>query len=145
LDKLAAKSPSFKPWRELEKLISETVEEFDPKCVVLTGSLASGKWIKGSSDVDLLFVTERAGSLSNPDRFRLRSINSTDINMAFFTEEEVLEGIKSLSFFFISAMDGVPLVGEAAFRRLKAIAETEFRRMRLRRTERGWTFELPSG
>jgi predicted nucleotidyltransferase len=138
---LAANVPSFQLWDQLGALSTELAEDFEAECLVLTGSLASGKWVSGSSDVDLLVITERARNLSHLDRFMLRAVNGVDVNVAVFTRDEVIEGVKSLSFFFIKAMEGVPTHGAEVFSHIKSIAEKEFKRIGLKRTKRGWTFE----
>lgn len=139
LDELEARVKSFNLRAELEELVKTLVETYKPRVVVLGGSLAAGRWVKGASDIDLLVITDEAKSLRPTERFKLEAMGGVNVNIAIFTREEVLEGVRSLSFFFIGALkEGLPLYGDREFSSLKA----EVEKLELWRTERGWAFRI---
>jgi len=43
----------------LERLLRELIERYEPVAVVMTGSLAKGRFVRGLSDVDILVVVDR--------------------------------------------------------------------------------------
>jgi len=42
----------------LERLLRELIERYEPVAVVMTGSLAKGRFVRGLSDVDILVVVD---------------------------------------------------------------------------------------
>jgi len=126
--------PSFGPKEELEKLLLSLVQEYNPECVLLTGSLASGEWVSGKSDVDILVVVREEKEPST--RFRLESLGKLDVNISIFSLGEILQGVRSLNFFFIEAVvSGIPLYGT-----LPNVILAEIKELKLERVERGWRF-----
>lgn len=142
LDEVAAGAKSFELKGQLLQLVASLIQRYEPEIVVLAGSLAEGRWVKGSSDIDLLVITGRAQSLAPPDRFHLSAIDGVDVSIAIYTREEVLAGISSLSFFILDAIDvGVPLYGRESFAKLRSTMEREAERLKLTKVKGGWTFQ----
>jgi predicted nucleotidyltransferase len=134
LDEVLVRVPSFESKEELEKLLLSLVQEYKPECVLLTGSLASGEWVSGKSDVDILVVVEEGKEPST--RFRLESLGKVDVNISVFSLGEILQGVRSLNFFFIEAVvSGIPLYGTLPDAILAEIEE-----LKLERVGRGWRF-----
>ncbi len=52
---------------ELEKVVEELVERYRPISIIVTGSLARQKFVRGMSDIDLLVVVEKS---VGKDRFK---------------------------------------------------------------------------
>jgi hypothetical protein len=134
LDEVLARVPSFKPRNQPERLILSLVQEYKPECVLLTGSLASGEWVCGKSDVDLLVVVEEGREPST--KFRLECLGNVEVSISVFGFGEILQGLRSLNFFFIEAVvSGIPLYGTLPNAILAEIEE-----LKLERVGRGWRF-----
>jgi predicted nucleotidyltransferase len=143
LDRVAEENPSFTLGDELRSLTIDLISRHRPLSIVLAGSLAEGRWIKGLSDIDILIVAEGVRGSTSSGRFELRAIQGVDVNIAIYTPEEVVAGIKSLNFFIIEAIyHGIPLFGEEIFEGFVKVLEEEANRMGLVRREGGWSFQI---
>lgn len=142
LNEAVTKSPSFKLEDQLSDFLLSLIEEFEPKTLVLAGSLARGEWVKGSSDIDIILVTEQIKDHPPTDRFRLSSINGVNVNLSIYTKEEIIEGMKSLSFFILDAIkDGVPLLGGESFAEFESVFREMEEEMKLEKVGKLWTFQ----
>ena len=126
----------------LHQLLLSIMSEFEPEVVVLAGSLAEGRWVRGSSDVDLFVITGRAMAMPYINRFHMKSINGTDVNVALYTREEVMAGVKSLNFFILDALQGVPLIGDEFFAEMKSTLRGEIESLGITRVGRTWKFRI---
>ncbi len=110
LDRISSENPSFTLREGLQELVSSLKERYNPDAIILAGSLAERRGVRGLSDIDILIITRRIQEPAHRNRFELRSIDGVDVNIATYTMEEAKEGIKSLNFFLINAINiGKPL------------------------------------
>ncbi|MHA1593307.1 MAG: nucleotidyltransferase domain-containing protein [Candidatus Baldrarchaeia archaeon] len=136
------RNPSFDEIDGLKKLILEILRKYKPKAIIIAGSLAEGKWIRGMSDIDILVITDAVRGEKLTMRSFITSINEVDAQVSMFTEEEVLMGMDNLNFFFISAIYyGIPVYGSECYQRLKMHLEKMISERKIKRTEYGWVFE----
>ena len=143
MDRISSENISFTLEEELKRLVLSLKERHDPDVMILAGSLAEGRWVRGLSDIDILIITKRIQEPEHINRFELRSINGIDVNIAIYTREEVNMGIKSLNFFLISAINsGIALYGEKEFEEMKALLREEAEKLKLVRREGGWDFTI---
>ncbi len=87
---------------DLEKLVEELVERYKPVRIVLTGSLAEGRFVRGLSDIDLLIITRKLET--DMDRFTLYSIRDVDVEITVVTEDELREAIEFGKDFYVKAL-----------------------------------------
>ncbi len=141
LNRVSSENASFTLKEELQQLVTTLLERYNPDTIILAGSLAEGKWVRGLSDIDILIVTERARGMAHVNRFELRSIDGVDVNIAVYTMDEVIAGIKSLNFFVINAISsGVALYNDKVFEEIKALLKEEAEKLKLVKREGGWNF-----
>ncbi len=96
---------------DLEKLVEELVNRYRPLRIILTGSLAGGRFVRGLSDIDLLVVVRNLET--NMDRFTIYGIGDVDVEITFVTEEELREAVRSGREFYISALErGITIYSE---------------------------------
>jgi len=89
-------------------IVAELVEALRPLSVVVAGSLAGGRFVKGVSDVDLLVVVDR---VRDEDRFHLRAVGSTDVEIAVVGLNELVEAVRRGNQFYRECLDGVEVYG----------------------------------
>jgi len=90
-------------------IVAELVRAFRPLSVVVAGSLARGRFVKGVSDVDLLVVVER---VRDEYRFHLRAVGSTDVEITVVGLDELVEAVRRGNQFYRECLDGVEVYGE---------------------------------
>jgi len=92
----------------LSAIIRELVERFHPISVIIAGSLAEGRFVKGLSDIDILVVVER---VRDEDRFHLRAIGDTDVEITVVGLEELVEAVRRGNEFYRRGLRGVEVYG----------------------------------
>jgi len=75
----------------LKALIKELVEKFNPKSVIIVGSLAERKFVRGLSDIDILVVVDR---VSDEERFHLKAVGDVNVEVTIVALNELSEAIK---------------------------------------------------
>lgn len=88
---------------DLEKLVEDLIEQYKPVKVILAGSLAEGRFVRGLSDIDLLVVVKRMEA--NMDRFTMYSVKDVDVEVTIVTIEELEEAIKLNKEFYVRALE----------------------------------------
>jgi len=68
--------------------VLELIERFKSLSIILTGSAARGRFVKGLSDVDLLVVVE---SVSDKKRFHLRAAGPANVEITVVGLEELIQ------------------------------------------------------
>ena len=86
----------------LEKLLSRLVEELRPIKVIVAGSLAKGRFVRGLSDVDVLVVV--GYGVPRDKRFILASVKDVDVEVTVISEEELEEAVEEGREFFVDAL-----------------------------------------
>jgi len=95
--------------KDLWKVVLELVERFKPLSVILVGSTARGRFVKGLSDVDLLVIVEK---VLDEERFHLRAVGSTNVEITVVGLEELLQAVVSGNQFYRQCVeDGVGVYG----------------------------------
>ena len=86
----------------LEKIVRELVEQYKPLKILVTGSLAKGKFVQGLSDIDILVIVEHKPG--KHERFQLKAVENIDVEITVFSMKEVKEAIKHGNQFITEAM-----------------------------------------
>ncbi len=94
--------------KKLEEVVKELVNSYRPLSIVVTGSLAKGKFVEGMSDIDLLVVLKES---PGKDRFVLRAIDNVDVEITLVSLDELVEAIRRGNQFYIEAINGVEIYG----------------------------------
>jgi predicted nucleotidyltransferase len=93
---------------DLKMLINEIVEKIKPKAIILAGSLAKGKFVRGMSDIDILIIIENVNY-----RTLLKAIKNVDVEITMYTYDEIINSIRGGNQFIKDAINnGIPLIGE---------------------------------
>jgi len=96
----------------LEALIAELVERYHPRSIIIAGSVAKSRFVRGLSDIDLLVITDVAPSKS--DRFVLTAIKDVNVEVTVYSLEEVVNNIRGKNLFVIDAIErGFEVYGDA--------------------------------
>jgi len=97
---------------ELEHLLNKMIEDYKPISVIITGSLANSKFIRGMSDIDILIVVERSPDKYN--RFLLKAVKDVNVEISIYSMDEVVQSILSGNQFIVEAIDkGIEVYGHA--------------------------------
>ncbi|MEM4312167.1 MAG: hypothetical protein QXX95_07245 [Nitrososphaerales archaeon] len=79
------------------KVFRRAKRRTDPLSILIAGSLAKTKFVRGISDLDLILIVEKV-----PDyRFTLKAIKDVNIEVFIYTLEEFLKSIKGGNQFMI--------------------------------------------
>ena len=94
----------------LETIIIEIVQTFNPISIVVTGSLAEGRFVRGLSDVDLLVILGRP--VPESERFMLRTVKDVDVEITLVSVEELKRAVAEGRDFYIQALrSGIVVYG----------------------------------
>lgn len=134
--------------RQLKLLVQDLVEEVRPEAVVLHGSLAKGRYIRGISDIDLIVVSWEYRDVDTKDRFvhllELAQRHGLPVEAFGYTPKEFLNMVENLNFYVLDALHyGVPLHDRAGFwEKAQKLFQEVKRRHGLEKTETGgWKYE----
>ena len=95
----------------LEAILLELVERYKPVSILITGSLAKSRFVRGLSDIDILVVTE--SSVEKHDRFLLRAVKDVNVEVTVYTLDEVVRSIERGNQFIVDAVEeGFEVYGE---------------------------------
>ena len=86
----------------LERIVEELVEQYKPLKILVTGSLAKGKFVQGLSDIDILVIVEHEPG--KQERFQLKAVENIDVEIIVFSMKEVKEAIKHGNQFITEAI-----------------------------------------
>ncbi len=110
LREILEKSSVADALQDLEKLLEDLVEEYRPVSIILAGSLARGRFVRGLSDIDILVVTER--SIPKDKRFLLKAVKDVDVEVTVISLDELTKAVKGGNEFYLSAlMHGIEVYG----------------------------------
>lgn len=94
----------------LRDLIEGIARSFDPLSVIIAGSLAEGKFVRGLSDLDLLVVLDHP--VPENERFMLRAIKDVNVEITLVSLEELKQAISNGRDFYVNAMrNGIVVYG----------------------------------
>jgi predicted nucleotidyltransferase len=115
LDEVFQRNPSAIDLKEeFEQLLSAIISRIKPLAIILAGSMAKGKFVRGMSDIDLLIVA----SESEP-RFFIWAVKDVDVEATVYTLEDLLHSIENGNQFIIDAIkNGITLVSEDIIREI---------------------------
>jgi len=86
----------------LENLIRELIEWYEPLVVVIAGSLAKGKFVRGLSDLDILVIVDYP--VRDEERFSLAPLNDVDVEITVVSREELEKAIVVGNEFYLDAV-----------------------------------------
>jgi len=95
----------------LKALIKELVEKFNPKSVIIAGSLAERKFVRGLSDIDILVVVDK---VSDEERFHLKAVEDVNVEITVVALDELREAIKGGNEFYRRSIRGIEIYGSLA-------------------------------
>jgi predicted nucleotidyltransferase len=115
LDEVFQRNPSAIDLKEeFEQLLSAIISRIKPVAIILTGSMAKGKFVRGMSDIDLVIVASEG-----EPRFFIWAVKDVDVEATVYTLEDLLHSIENGNHFIIDAIkNGITLVGEDIIRRV---------------------------
>ena len=87
--------------KDLESIIKEIIFKYRPLSIIIAGSLAKGKFVVGLSDIDVIVIT---GEDPGKNRFMLKAIGNTDVEITFLSVNEVFHTIRIGNQFVIDAI-----------------------------------------
>ncbi len=112
LRRLLEESGAAELYEPLAALLERLIERYRPLAVILAGSLAEGRFVRGLSDIDVLLVVE--GGVGRLDRFRLYAVGDVDVEVTLVSLGELVEAVRGCNPFYRSALcRGVVVYGEA--------------------------------
>ncbi|MET1160666.1 MAG: nucleotidyltransferase domain-containing protein [Thermoprotei archaeon] len=77
---------------DLAKIIEEIIEKRNPLSVIIAGSLAEGKFVRGLSDIDILVIVDKP--VDDKERFSLRAVKDVDVEITVYSYNELIESLK---------------------------------------------------
>jgi len=86
----------------LEKLLHELVKRYEPLAVIIAGSLAQGRFIRGLSDVDILVVVDHP--VRDEERFSLAPLKDVDAEVTVVSREELEKAVTAGNEFYLDAV-----------------------------------------
>ena len=94
----------------LKNLVEEIVRAFDPLSVIIAGSLAEGRFVRGLSDLDLLVVLNYP--VPEDKRFMLRAVKDVDVEITLVSLKELKQAVSEERDFYINAVrNGIVIYG----------------------------------
>jgi hypothetical protein len=79
--------------------------------IILAGSLAERRFVRGLGNIDLPIVVRNLET--NMNRFTIYGMRDVDVEIAFVTEEGLREAVRSGREFYISALErGITIYSE---------------------------------
>jgi len=105
----------------LESIIRELILKYRPLSIIIAGSLAKDEFVMGLSDIDVVVITKED---PGKNRFMLRAIENTDVEITFLSIDEVFQAIHTGNQFVIDAIiSGKEVYGDIKNEILKYINE----------------------
>jgi len=86
----------------LGELLRKLVERYKPAAVVIAGSLAKGRFVRGLSDVDILVVVDHP--VREEERFSLAPLKDVDAEITLVSREELERAIAAGNEFYLDAL-----------------------------------------
>jgi len=86
----------------LENFLEKLIEDLKPIKIIISGSLAKRKFVRGLSDIDILVIVDY--EIPNDKRFLLTSLKNIDIEITIVSEYELEKAIKENREFYIDAI-----------------------------------------
>lgn len=91
------------------EVIAELIDALRPISVVVAGSLARGRFVRGMSDIDVLVIVEH---VSDEERFHLRAVGSTDVEITVVGLSELVQAVRAGNQFYRECLEGLEVYGE---------------------------------
>ncbi len=97
-------SPNLQDLREgLEELVGRLIRRYNPRSVIIAGSLAQGTFVRGMSDIDILIITDNRPS--KYERFLLTAIKDVDVQVSVYSNEEIEDALRAGNQFIVDAIN----------------------------------------
>ncbi len=93
---------------QLENLVQELVEKHQPTLVILAGSLAKNRFVRGLSDIDILVVVDR--EVSEEERFQLKAIEDIDVEITVVNTKELEQALQQGNQYYRDALQNGVIV-----------------------------------
>jgi len=86
----------------LESFLEKLIAEFKPLRVIIVGSLAKRKFIRGLSDIDILVVVNY--EVPRDKRFILTSLRDVDVEITIVSRHELEKALEEDREFYVDAI-----------------------------------------
>jgi predicted nucleotidyltransferase len=86
----------------LGDLLENLINDLKPIKVIISGSLAKGKFVRGLSDIDILVIIDY--EISNNKRFLFTSLKDTNVEITIVSKYELEKAIKENREFYVDAI-----------------------------------------
>ncbi len=106
---------------DLESIVIELIERYNPRSIIIAGSTAKSKFVRGLSDIDLLVIIDE--SPSKDERFILKAIKDVNIEVTLYSLREIVDNIKTGNPFIIDAIESGFEVYGGVIHKLKQLHE----------------------
>jgi len=108
---------------DIEALICELMEKHNPQSIVIAGSIAKSRFIRGLSDIDILVITDEPPSKES--RFMLKAARDVNIEITVYSMSEVMDNIKAKNQFLMDALaSGIEVHGDL-LKKLRAMLKKD--------------------
>jgi len=86
----------------LEHLLEKLIVELRPLKVIITGSLAKGRFVRGLSDIDMLVIVDY--EVSCDKRFILTSVKDVDVEITVISTLELERALQENREFYVDTL-----------------------------------------
>jgi len=86
----------------LEAFLKSLIMELRPIKVIISGSLAKRRFVRGLSDIDILVVVDH--EVPHDKRFMLTSLDGVDVEVAVVSKQELEKALEEGRGFYVEAV-----------------------------------------
>jgi len=86
----------------LESFLKSLIEELKPLKIIISGSLAKRRFVRGLSDIDILVVVDH--DVPRDKRFMLTSLDGVDVEVTVVSKKELEKALEEGRGFYVEAV-----------------------------------------
>jgi len=86
----------------LEELLVRLIERFNPVRILISGSLARRRFVRGLSDIDVLVIVDY--DIPNYVRFELATVKDVDVEITVISRGELERALREGRKFYVDAV-----------------------------------------
>jgi len=86
----------------LESFLKSLIEELKPLKIIISGSLAKRRFVRGLSDIDILVVVDQ--DVPRDKRFMLTSLDGVDVEVTVVSKQELEKALEEGRGFYVEAV-----------------------------------------
>jgi predicted nucleotidyltransferase len=86
----------------LEELLVRLIEKFKPVRILIAGSLARRRFVRGLSDIDVLVIVDY--DIPRDLRFELATVKDVDVEITVISEGELERALREGRMFYVDAV-----------------------------------------